>query len=95
MALRNSVGVALPLAIGFAAGSASAGLAMATGALNVSYYDSDAPYRQRGKRMLAASILVALAVFAGGITGQSDPTAVMVVGAWAFGTGILVALGSS
>jgi hypothetical protein len=44
IALRNTLGLALPLAVGAALGQVSAGLALSTGALNVSFRDSAAPY---------------------------------------------------
>ena len=68
--LRNALGVALPLAIGIAIKMPLGGLAVASGALNVSYSDGHDPYRQRAKRMLATSALCAIAVMAGGLAGH-------------------------
>ncbi len=92
MALRNALGIALVLGAGVAAGQIPAGLATATGALNVSFSDSQEPYRLRAKRMLAASVLVALAVFAGALGGHSTVVAVIFASVWAFAAGMLVAL---
>ncbi len=95
IALRNTVGVALPLAAGIALGNIPAALLVAIGALNVSYSDSHDPYIQRARRMLAASGLVATAVFAGAVCGNHHLLAVPVAGAWAFAAGMLVALSTT
>ncbi len=95
MALRNTIGVALPLAIGVDLGRIPSALAMSTGALNVSFSDSQEPYAQRARRMFAASLLVGLAVFAGALSGRNQITAVVMAAAWAFGAGILVALSTT
>src|SRR3989440_11579951 len=54
-ALRNTVGVIAPLIAGYVLGMPRGGLAMASGALNVSYSDGSDPYVQRAKRMLAST----------------------------------------
>jgi uncharacterized membrane protein YccC len=95
LAFRNTLGIAIPLATGVALGAVSGGLAVATGALNVSFSDGQEPYRLRARRMLAASALVALAVFAGALCGNSSVAAVVVVTAWAFAAGMLVALSTT
>jgi len=92
IALRNTLGFALPLAAGIALGSIPAALIASIGALNVSYSDSHDPYLQRARRMLAASVLVGLAVFAGAVCGNHHLLAVPAAGAWAFAAGMLVAL---
>jgi uncharacterized membrane protein YccC len=95
IAFRNTIGFTLPIAIGMAAGSVTAGLAVATGALNVSFSDSEDPYRQRARRMIAASLLVGLAVFSGTLAGRNHISAVVVSGVWAFAAGMLVSLSSA
>jgi uncharacterized membrane protein YccC len=93
MALRNAVGVSLPLAAGIVMGMPLGGLAVASGALNVSYSDGHDPYGQRAKRMLASSALCAVAVMAGGLVGHHSVAAVALAMVWAFGSGMAVALG--
>lgn len=95
IALRNTLGFALPLAAGIALESVPAALITSIGALNVSYSDSHDPYLQRARRMLAASVLVGLAVFAGAVCGNHHLLAVPVAGAWAFAAGMLVALSAT
>lgn len=92
IALRNTLGFALPLIAGIALGKIPAALIAAIGALNVSYSDSHDPYLQRARRMLAATALVALAVFGGAICGNYHVLAVPMAGSWAFAAGMLVAL---
>jgi uncharacterized membrane protein YccC len=92
VALRNTVGFALPLVSGLALGYPNGGLAVAAGALNVSYSDKDDPYLFRVQRMIAASVFVALAVFCGCLSGGDNVLAVIIAGIWAFAAGMLVAL---
>src|SRR6267378_7339157 len=95
MALRNTAGVILPLIAGYALGMPRGGLAMASGALNVSYSDGSDPYAQRAKRMLASTVWCSIAVLLGGLTAHSNTIAVIVATLWAFTAGMLVALGST
>lgn len=91
-AFRNALGVAIPLAIGHAAGSVGSGLVGVTGALNVSFQDGRDPYRSRGARMVAASVLCGCSVFVGALCGGNDPIAVGITMLWAFLAGLMVAL---
>ena len=92
LGLRNALGVALPLAAGAVMGAIPSGLVMATGALNVSFSDSHDPYLQRARRMLAASIVVGIGVFAGALCGRYRGLIVLASAAWAFAAGMLVSL---
>ncbi len=93
VALRNAIGVTLPLAVGVALGMPLGGLAVSSGALQVSYSDGHGPYAQRAKRMLAATLLCALAVVEGGLAGRNIVLAVIVPTLWAFAAGLGVCLG--
>src|SRR5882672_10060822 len=95
LALRNTAGVVIPLVVGFALGMPRGGLAMASGALNVSYSDGHDPYPQRARRMLVSTVLCAIAIFLGAITGHRNLEAVFVATAWAFIAGMLVAVGTT
>ncbi len=92
VAFRNTLGFGAPLVFGFALGYPAAGLAVAVGALNVSYSDRDDPYLFRMRRMIAASLFVAFAVFCGSVSGGAHVLAVAIAAGWAFAAGILVAL---
>ncbi len=92
IALRNSLAVALPLGIGIDAGNPLGAVAITTGALNVSYSDGVDPYAQRARRMLTWSILGAIAVFIGSVTGKYNAAAILLSAAWAFAAGMLVSV---
>ncbi len=95
LALRNALGIALPLAVGAAAGATSSGVVMSTGALNVAFSDNFDPYSRRGRRMFLASVIVGVAVFAGTVSGNHPASAVAVETWWSFAAGLLVALNTT
>jgi uncharacterized membrane protein YccC len=90
--LRNAAGILIALAAGAASGNITAGVIGATGAINVAFRDSTAPYKQRARQMLVASCVAGLTVFAGGITGRFHILAILIAGLWAFAAGMLVAV---
>jgi len=94
-ALRNTLGVVAPLVVGGLLGMPRGGLAMASGAMNVSYSDGSDPYAKRAKRMLASTVWCSIAVLLGGLAGHSNTVSVAVATVWAFGAGMLVALGTT
>src|SRR5579875_3465088 len=94
MALRNSLAVASPLAIGMAMGNALGAVAITTGALNVSYSDGRDPYAQRARRMVAWTVLGAVAVFIGSLAGATNWAAVLLTFFWAFSAGLMVSIGT-
>ena len=93
VALRNTVAVIAPLALGLAFDQVPAGLAMTTGAINTMFTDQPGPYRQRMQRMLLASIAAGLSALIGILIGEN--TTWFVIAAIVFGLvgGLLVALG--
>lgn len=95
IALRNTIGIVLPLAAATAEGQPAAGLVMGTGALNVAFSDNEDPYARRARRMLAASLLVGSVVALASLCGSAPRLAVVMVTFWAFLAGMLVALGST
>src|SRR6267154_2741054 len=95
MALRNSIGVLLPLIAGFALNMPRGGVVVASGALNVAYSDRSDSYAQRAKRMVASSILCALGVLLGALSGSHNAAAVIIATLWAFAAGLLVAAGTT
>jgi uncharacterized membrane protein YccC len=94
-ALRNTFGVIAPLIVGQLLGMPRGGLAMASGALNVSYSDGSDPYAKRAKRMLASTAWCSIAVLLGGLTAHNNTLSVAVATIWAFIAGMLVALGTT
>jgi len=95
LALRNSLGVAIPLVVGAAAGSILSGVAVSTGALNVAFADSSDPYLQRARQMLRASVLVSIAACVGALSASHHGVASVVSTLWAFAAGMLVALSTA
>ncbi len=93
IAVRNTIGIVLPLIVGASTGYVPAGVVASLGALNVSYSDSRDPYAARAQRMFRASVLVGIAVAAGGLSGHNTPLAVLTASLWAFAVGMLVVLG--
>src|SRR5438552_9416439 len=71
-ALRNTIGVVVPLIAGFSMGMPRGGLAVASGALNVSYLDGSDPYARRAKRMLISTAWCSIAVLLGGLMAGSN-----------------------
>ncbi len=94
MGLRNSLGVALPLAVGVHVGYPAGGLVGATGALNVAAADGTDSYRNRAARMLASSVIGAVAVLIGALAARNELAVIGVRAIWAFATGLVVCLGS-
>lgn len=95
IAIRNTVGFLAALILATAFGSPNAGVVAGIGALNVSYSDSRDPYVIRGRRMLLSSVLCMLSVTLGSLFGHSNISAVSMATLWAFGAGMLVALGTT
>src|SRR5260370_3507204 len=89
--LRNSIGVLLPVAAGFALNMPRGGVAAASGALWVAFSDGGDPYAQRARRMLSSSVLCALAVLLGTLSGNHNAAAVIIATLWAFAAGMFVA----
>lgn len=92
LALRNALAVGAPLAIGMAQGNPLGAVAVTTGALNVSYSDGRDPYSQRARRMLAWTVLGAIAVFVGSLAGATNWAAVSLTFLWAFTAGLMISI---
>ncbi|MBV8819374.1 MAG: hypothetical protein JO022_13530, partial [Acidobacteriaceae bacterium] len=95
LALRNTLGFVIPLAVGAALDMMQGGVAVASGALNVSYSDSHDPYLLRARKMLAATALVSVAVFLGALLGHNHLAAVLLATLAAFVAGMMICLGST
>jgi uncharacterized membrane protein YccC len=94
LALRCAIGVAAPLIAGAITGRVADALAVAMGAFNVSFSDSHEPYPRRARRMLATSVLVAIAVSIGESIGGHFAS-FAVTGLWACAAGMMVALSAA
>src|ERR1700712_905503 len=94
LALRNSIGITLPLLFGVITGTLSSTVVITTGALNFSFSDNDDPYIHRARRMLGSSVLVGIAVFLGSMSGHHHWSSILLATVWALGAGILVSVGT-
>jgi uncharacterized membrane protein YccC len=95
IALRNAIGIAIPVAAGILVHNPSAGVMGATGALDVAFSDGEDPYLHRARRMLAAALMVSLAVFIGRAAGHDHAQAILLEAICAFAAGMLVAIGQT
>lgn len=93
VALRNTLAIVAPLAIGIASGHVGAALAVATGALNTMFTDQPGPYRLRLQRMLLAALAAGVAALLGILVGGCFAWFVLGALVLAFCGGLLVALG--
>lgn len=89
IAVRNTLGIVLPLVLGAALGNPSAGAVGALGALSVSYSDSRDPYIARAGRMLISSGLVGIAVAVGSLAGHEKGATILAAALWAFAAGMM------
>lgn len=93
--LRCTIGIAIPLLAGLAAGQPSAAMFGALGAFGVGFGSFQGAYRSQAIPMLLATLSMACSVVVGSLASQSIGTAVLVIGLWGFAGGLLVALGQS
>ena len=91
-AIRGTIGIVIPLAIGVASGHVVEGVSMAGGAAIVASVGLTTTSRVRTRTMLLDCVGVALAAFVGSITGHIGWLSVLVVGIWGIGAGMLVAV---
>ena len=93
VALRNTLAVVLPLAVGIATDHTGAGLGVAAGALNTMFADQPGPYRLRMQRLLLTAFAAGFSAFVGGVLGAHTFVFVLIALVWGVAGGMLVALG--
>jgi len=91
--LRCGTGIALPLAIGLAAGHAGGGAYVAVGALLTGLATFQPGYRHRVAIMLAVAVSLAAVAFVAGVVGTWTWVVVLLAGCLAFAAGLLAAVG--
>ncbi|HEX7326561.1 MAG TPA: FUSC family protein, partial [Rhodanobacteraceae bacterium] len=92
VALRNTLAIVLPLALGGAIGQLEAGLGVATGALVTMFADQPGPYRLRLRRTLLTAFAAGLAALVGSLCGRAPALLLSVTALWGFGGALLVAI---
>jgi uncharacterized membrane protein YccC len=95
MALRNAIGVVVPVLAGHAVGQGPAGVIAGVGGLLTSYSDGNDPYRLRARRLFATAVFCAAAVGLGTVAANQPPVAAVLAVGWAFATGLAAALGAT
>lgn len=93
VALRNTLAIVLPLALGAATQHLAAGLAVAVGALVCMFSDQPGPYRLRLQRLLLTALAAGVAALAGSLLGHWPAALVVAVALWGFAAALLVAVG--
>lgn len=91
--MRAALGVLTPLAIGVAAGQIEYGSFAALGALPAGFVSFRGVSRTRALAVLCAAAGMAVSTFAGATAAREPWLLVPLVFAWAYGTGLLAALG--
>jgi uncharacterized membrane protein YccC len=92
-AIPSTIGFLLPLTIGVATGQVLAGVSIAGGALGIGSVGLTYTYRARIRTMFLACIAVAISAFVGAITSHLGFLAILILGVWGFGAGLLASLG--
>ena len=95
LAIRSAVTVGLLIAVGIVVDAVPQSVIAAVGALSVALSDSHEPYADRVRQLLLASLMTALAVFAGSTLGFSSILVALLLVAWAFTSGLSVALSAA
>src|SRR3546814_3969406 len=93
VALRSTIAVVAPLAVGLAIDQVPAGLAMTIGAINTMFTDQPGPYRQRMQHMLMASTVAGLSALVGILVGGHTWVFVLAAALAGLFGGLLVEMG--
>src|SRR5689334_1749888 len=92
-ALRCTAGAAVPLVVAMAIHRPALGVFGAVGAVSVGFGSFQGTYRSRAAIMFLAAAGMALSMFIGTLAGKSAVAAIVTAAVWAFGGGLLVAVG--
>ncbi len=91
-AVRGTIGFVLPLAIGVATGHVVEGVSLAGGAATLGAVGLTYTYRARIRTLLLACLAIACSAFVGSLVGRIDWLAILVLGLWGFGAGLLASI---
>lgn len=95
VALRNTVGVVVPLIAGAITGQMPIGLAVSTGAWMTMFSDQPGPYALRIRRVLGTAVGAAISAFVGYSLADHFYLVIPAMMVWGFAGGLMVALGTS
>ncbi len=91
-AVRGTIGFVLPLALGVATGHVLEGVSLAGGAATLGAVGLTYTYRARTRTLLLACLAIACSAFVGSLIGRIDLLAILVIGLWGFGAGLLASI---
>jgi uncharacterized membrane protein YccC len=94
-AIRSTIAYALPLIIGVGTGHVLEGVLIAAGAGLLGAVGLTFTYSARARTLLLACLGIALSAFIGTITGNIPWLAILLIGIWGFGAGLLVSINQS
>ena len=94
-AIRSTIAYALPLTIGVGTGHVLEGVLIAAGAALLGAVGLTYTYSARARTLLLACVGIALAAFIGTLSGNIPWLAILIIGIWGFGAGLLVSIGQS
>jgi uncharacterized membrane protein YccC len=89
-AARNAAGASIPLVLGAATGHVAPGLMCSIGAVNLAPFDQPSLGRDKASWMALATVAVAIAAMAGGVSGNSPWLPAILVSIGGFATGLIV-----
>jgi hypothetical protein len=91
-AIRSTIGLVIPLALGVATGQITAGVVIASGSLMLGSVGLRDPYPTRVRAMLLASLFVALSTLVGGLTGSVGWLLILATGIWGIVAGMFASI---
>ena len=91
-ALRSMIAYALPLALGVGTGHVLEGVLITAGAALLGTVGLTYTQRARTRTLLLACVGIALSAFVGTTTGNITWLAILLIGVWGFGAGLLVSI---
>jgi uncharacterized membrane protein YccC len=94
-AIPSTIGFIIPLALGVATGHIIEGVSIAGGAASLGAVGLSYTYRSRIRTMLLACVAMAISAFVGSVTSRIDILAILALGLWGFGAGLLAAVSQS
>ena len=94
-AIPGTIGFIIPLALGVVTGHVIEGVSIAGGAASLGAVGLTYTYRSRIRTMLLACIAMAISAFVGSVTSRIDILAILALGLWGFGAGLLAAISQS
>lgn len=92
-AVRGTIGFVVPLALGVVTGHVVEGVSLAGGAATLGAVGLTFTYRARTRTLLLACLGIAFSAFIGSLIGRIDWLAILVLGLWGFGAGLLASTG--